>query len=374
MLFIFLQINIFLSKVEHSYVKYLLNTQGLMKLNTILAITLVSTSVFADAHMSKSSAMPPQDPNPSARYGTDRKSNWFLQGEAVWFKPLNQEIAEYSYAASSTEHNSYSKYFQYNFQPGYRVELGYNTSYDGWDILFQFTGFNYKHNNPFLINNQENDPYLFRIGTVSYKYNFYQGDLDLGRMFKISKHLKARPHVGIRGLWLTQDGFKTYSDQISPFFSGYTDEKKLKGTLIGTEAGVDSIWMIAKQFSIYANAALATLVNSQKLTYNSFNPSSSIASHYHTNHSSRIIFGYDFSIGLRWDMNFSDDKYHLGINLGYEQHCLININSFTEELQGIFVKNGSAGGYSFIERRKVPLISDADFTLQGLAVGARFDF
>jgi Legionella pneumophila major outer membrane protein precursor len=345
-----------------------------MKLNTVFAMTLISTSVFADSNMSKNVAMPPQDPNPSARYGTNHKSNWFLQGEAVWFKPLNQEIAEYSYAESSNEHNSHSTYFQNAFQPGYRLELGYNTSFDGWDVLFQFTGFNYKHTNPFLIDNPENAPPLSRTGSISYKYIFYQGDLDLGRMLKISKHLKARPHVGIRGLWLTQDGFKTYSDQISPFKSGYTDEKKLKGTLIGTEAGVDGIWMIAKQFSIYANAELATLVNSQKLTYNSFDPYHDITSKYYTNKSSRIIFGYDFSIGLRWDMNFSHDNYHLGINLGYEQHCLINVNSFTEELQGIFVKNGSIDDQSFIERRKVPLIADADFTLQGLAVGARFDF
>jgi hypothetical protein len=339
-----------------------------------LACSLASSSLFAQAP-SVASPSPSLDPNPSARYGTDGRSNWFIQGEAVWFKPLNQETAYYNYSSTQATQTANSKYFQNEFQPGYRVALGYNTCFDGWDALFQFTGFDYKHNNRFEVNNPETNPYLYRTGTIFYKYTFYQGDLDLGRMYKISKHLKARPHVGVRGLCLTQQGQKQYQDELtSPPTAGYLDSKKLKGTLIGAETGVDGIWMFAKQFSIYANATLATLVNSQKLNYLGYRPDTATSISYATDHGSRIVFGYDFAIGLRWDMNFSHDDYHLGINLGYEHHSLVNVNSTTEELQEIFYENGTANGRSFIERRKVPLLTEADFTLQGLAVGIRFDF
>jgi hypothetical protein len=70
--------------------------------------------------------------------------------------------------------------------------LGYNTSWDGWDIYLAYTQFNYKKTNAYDLSYY---PYVNMTGNMTYKINFNLGDLDLGRRFKISKKLKFRQSI-----------------------------------------------------------------------------------------------------------------------------------------------------------------------------------
>lgn len=293
-----------------------------------------------------------QDPNPRARFGTRDNSNIFLSGEAIWFKPLtNQFTKQIQSTSGGTTTNSY-KFYNSNFQNGFRVALGYNLPYDGWDAAAIYTCLNYKHNNPYTYDVGSENNY----GSLAYGFYFNQGDLDFGRMFKVSRRLRLRPHVGIRGLWLNQFTTTKYLD------SGvnYKHRAKLEGTLVGAEIGLDSLWMLSKNYSIYASVTVPTLVDAQKDTEKTTRLSDNIVTDYaKTNYGSKIVIGVDFAIGFRWDRNLSQDRYHIGINLGYEHHSLINLISQAE---------------SEVFSRTTGLGKDQDFSLQGIALGARFDF
>lgn len=297
---------------------------------------------------------PAMDPNPMARWGTSDEGNFFITGEVLWIKPLTEELrSEYNNGATQTESR---KFFRNEFTTGERVSLGYNTTYDGWDAVLIYTGFNYKHNNSGL------DQTANLPSKTSYSYYYNQGDLDFGRMMKVSRKLKMRPHVGVRALWLTEKG--KYQADTSGSYQTYSTNR-IKNTLYGLEAGLDSVWMFAKTFGVYANLGFGTMVNQQKFVHLGFSTEYNTSSQSYTNYGTKIVNQIDFSIGIRWDKNFSDDAYHFGINLGYEQHSLINLQSpgLGDRVASGYFGNNYNGGFQ-----------DPDFTWQGIALGGRFDF
>lgn len=312
---------------------------------SVIAVSLTMTAFAEETQMQQEAPMPAQmDPNPSARWGTKDRSNFFIQGEVLWIKPLGMNFSK---TLRTNNHLSSASYFSNEFTTGERVGIGYNTCYDGWDAVLEYTGFNYHHNNAGSAYRGGNV-----TGTTAYTYYFNQGDLDFGRMMKISRKVKMRPHVGARVLWLNEKVSFNYTVP-----TGYSYQKN-KNTLGGLELGLDSVWMFAKEFGVYANLGLTTLVNQQKSVF--FNNASANIDgpSFNTNYGSKIVSGYDIKVGIRWDKNFSDDSYHFGINFGYEQHSLININN----LLGDF--SDSVNHTLF----------DNDFTWQAISLGARFDF
>lgn len=304
-----------------------------------IALALSITAFADDAMNTQTNPMPAQmDPNPSARWGTKDRGNFFIQGEVLWIKPLGMNFSGLNESSAS--------YFSNEFTTGERVGIGYNTSYDGWDAVLEYTGFNYHHNNT----GSSIGGFSSVSGNTKYTYYFNQGDLDIGRMMKVSRKIKMRPHAGIRVLWLNEKVSFDYA-----LDNDYTYQKN-KNTLAGLELGLDSVWMFAKEFGAYVNLGLTSMVNQQK-TIGFF---TSPTEYYKSNYGSKIISGYDIKVGIRWDRNFSDDKYHFGINFGYEQHSLINVNG----LGSFFVAEASSNVAMF----------DSDFTWQAIALGARFDF
>jgi hypothetical protein len=323
----------------------------------LLNAAFLSLSVSSFAFCQQPTPEAPKDPNPSSRFGTNKKTSAFLTGEVVFFKPLMNEYAQANTNTGTTSGTTYT-YFNYNFQPGLRVALGCNTPYDGWDLVLTYTGLRYNHSNTYA--NSVLQPAYINLpltGQINYIYYYDQADLDLGRMFEVSQKLSLRPHFGLRALWLTQKA------SASPLYYNqeFSSITRYKGTLIGAVAGFDSLWMLTKQFYVYANLGLTTLVNSQKATYTSSNVATSTNLLLNqTNYGSKIVNGLDFALGLRWDRNFKNDDYHIGINLGYEHHSLINVNSPLDLIIG--------------QSDALYQNQDTDFTLEGVAAGLRFDF
>lgn len=278
------------------------------------------------------------DPNPLDRFGTKASYNAYFTGEAVWFKPLNQEVTQ----ASTTS----EAFFDNNFQLGLRLTFGVNTNYDGWDTYASYTALRYSHTNPGFIDQQNG-----QLDTaIKLNYDVNLADFDLGRMFKVSKKLSLRPHLGVRAFWLTQ------KEKLSFDLLSQNYKKKISSTLAGLEGGIDTLWKFSKGFSLFGNLAFASLVNTQKTS----NHGSSYS--FIRESSSFIIPALDFCIGLRWDINFSNDMYHFAFISGYEQHVYFNINQNSDLVQN----TGNLSPYMLLE--------SPDFALQGLSVGVRFDF
>lgn len=302
-----------------------------------------------------------QDPNPLARFGTKHKTNWFVSGAAVWYKPLADNFPSVTTIVTNTTDKQSYTVENYNFQPAFRVALGYNSNFDGWDLSLNYTNFNYSHKVPYTLYTDERGTILRNInGHTNYTIHMNLGDLDLGRMFKTSQHLYLRPHAGVRGLWLNRQNSSIYFNQTSNR-DGYI-KNRFKDTLVGLEGGLDTLFRFSKMVSVFANLTFSGLVDSQKINNSTKRTiASSALNTYNPDSSSRIVTGVDMAIGLQFDTNFKDDSYHLGIKVAYEQMSYINMQSPANAL----VMHMSL---------KDTNMRDSNFALQGISVGARFDF
>ncbi|HEY4713060.1 MAG TPA: Lpg1974 family pore-forming outer membrane protein, partial [Aquirhabdus sp.] len=68
----------------------------------------------------------------------------------------------------------------------------------------------------------------------------------------------------------------------------------------------------------------------------------------------------DLQLGLRWDHMFSKDRYHFGIQAGWEHHMFFSQNQLTH-----FVDDAEIGNF---------VLNQGDLTTQGWTLSARFDF
>lgn len=320
-----------------------------------LSLGLLSAQVFAGTTSTD------QDPNPLARFGTDHKANVFLEGAAIWYKPLNDNFPSVTTIITASQDQQGYTVEHANFQPAYRVALGYNSAFDGWDLSLIYTNFNYEHRSPYRLYTDNRGVVGRDIsGHSTYTIHMNLGDLDLGRMFKTSSHLNLRPHAGLRGLWLNRQNSSIYFNKQSQLNGSIN--YKLKDTLVGLEGGLDMLFKFSRMVSLFTNLGFSALVDSQKLSGATQRTIGSNALNtYNPDRSSRIVTGIDLKIGLQFDANFKNDAYHLGINVAYEQMNYLNIQSAANP----FVMHAALRDIN---------IRDSNFALQGISVGARFDF
>ncbi len=258
---------------------------------------------------------------------------------------------------------------------GFRAGLGYNTCHDGWDIRLTWLRFTdngrknvHEHGDDFVFPTLVHPGDLARSDATaaekmksSWHMRLNQVDLDLGREFFVSKWLTLRPHFGLRSDWITQSLEARYRDFES--FTSLDDiNSKLKDRWfgIGLEGGLDTQWGLGNGWSIFGNLSAAILYGFHHIDYETKDKPSNfefvdLDYHYRVSHPT-----LDLSMGLRWDNMFDNDRFHLGLQLGWEHHIYFSQNQFPT-----FVDDVSLG--SFVSNQ-------GDLTFQGWTFSARFDF
>lgn len=335
---------------------------------TIFALAAVSMScAFAD-QMQQSNApkapMPAMDPNPSARWGVKDGADLFMTAEALVFK-FSQDARPYAFSTNSitdvvTTHTAWGDY-----QWGFRVAGGYNLSHDKWDLVATYTRFSNTMTHTLY------DTATTTLGSIpdavtssnissitnSWKINYNLLDVEQGRQFFVSKYLRLRPKFGLRNLWLWN------KQQVTTNYRAFRDgDSNARASFwgMGVLAGLDTVWTLGKDFSIYGNIAASGLFGSvNPKTDAVFGGSTPTTASYRTHTTAQTKANLDLAIGVRWDRNFSDDRFHISFNVGFEQHIYFNMaqNFFSDSFYSTAA--GSSG---------------RDFALSGFAFGGRFDY
>jgi Legionella pneumophila major outer membrane protein precursor len=338
-------------------------------MKTIFALAAVSAvSAQADQMQPK---MPAQAtvPNPSARWGVTDGANLFITAEALVFK-IAQDQTPYAYTYNNGTYDTQTYGIKPKYEWGFRVAAGYNMSHDKWDIVATYSRFNFNESSNVTPGASESlhsyfDYYVVDGNDASYDLdsakakwhvNFNMLDVELGRQFFVSKFLRIRPKFGLRNVWLNND------TTVKAVYET-TENWELKDTEnfwgMGVLAGIDTVWGLAKGFSIYGNFGLSGL-------FGYFDPDQKVAGGEHSEQhyleaqrQDMTKATLDLALGLRWDKNFYDDRYHIGFNFGFEQHVFFNMT------------RNYLGEPSFTNYVG---LSGRDFTMSGFAFGARFDF
>ena len=316
--------------------------------------------------------------NPSGRPAV--KDGWgvFITADALLWQPRENglEYATKVDGAQFTGAHSKEKSPRFSWDWGFRVGLGYNMEHDQWDLYLNWTwlrGKSHHHNTANagsgeVILPRWSDPGSLGGATASsasahWKLRLNVLDLELGREFYVSKWVTVRPHMGLRTAWIKQ----TYDVDYSGLnINGVAREIDMRNKYwgLGVRGGVNTDWGLGGGVSIYGNAAISILYGffsvskqeSLELTSGAaFNNITNLSDFYHV---SRAIT--DLQLGLRYDYMFCDDRYHFGIQAGWEHHMFFGQNQFILNVDDV------AHG--------VTVANQGDLTMQGWTLNVRFDF
>lgn len=263
---------------------------------------------------------------------------------------------------------------------GFRVGVGYNLPHDGWDLSLSWIRLYtdghrriHAHDDDFIFPSRihPNDP----IGGANtcqktrstWHVRFNQLDLDLGREFFVSKWLTLRPHFGLRSDWIRQKWETNYRNFANtPFPNKVEAEYKDEWWGIGLQGGLDTQWGLGAGWSLFGNVATAIVYGFHDIDYEDEDTPAGQQTDSHgkfadVDQTYRISHPIlDLMMGLRYDHMFYNDRFHLGLQLGWEHHVYFSQNQFpvfTDDVaDGILVSN------------------QGDLTFQGWTLAVRFDF
>lgn len=301
----------------------------------------------------------------------------FVDADFIWWYT---EIDGLGYAMTGYDNRSANtppagKLYNPNWkwEPGFKVSLGLALGHDGWDLGAEYTWLRYgtqsgtvTSDNLYPMWNIANNYTNFTanpgatgsLAAASYKTSLHFNviDLELGRNYFVSQHLKMRPFVGLKGAWTTNDYQVTYTRRAS---SSANDTDLMKNNQdhwgIGLRTGLDTAWHFTKEWSIYGDVAFSALWSRFKVTRTDTDADSSstntVFNVTNTVHTLKPVL--EMGMGLRWETWFSDNDYHFLVQAGWEQQLWYEYNQH----------------FSVYEEA-----NRGDLTLQGLTVKVRFDF
>jgi len=315
--------------------------------------------------------------NPQGRPQIKDGADLFLFGDLLYWNAhengLNYAVEKEGDLNNLDDAEVKNIHGKWNF--GFRAGIGYNTPHDGWDL--RLTWLRFMDNGGRKAKNKDglypimasaSDTFLSDATAAKarsrWNVNLNQIDLDLGREFFVSKWLTMRPHVGVRTDWIHQKWTGKYSHFISSLASGSAMDVKFKDHWygIGLEGGLDTQWGLGNGWSIFGNLTTAILYGFHDLKLDEETKNRGVETDFadleQTYRVSHPIL--DLQMGLRWDNMFDGDRYHLGVQIGWEHHIYFSQNQFQK-----FYDNLRAG--SFVSNQ-------GDLTFQGWTFSARFDF
>jgi hypothetical protein len=313
--------------------------------------------------------------NPQGRPQIRDGADLFVFGDLIYWNAHENglQVAVKNEGSTTNLSDSKVKTIHGKWNVGFRTGIGYNTMHDGWDLRLTWLRFTDNgHNNNHIHGRNAIYPTrvhpaelpFFSPGFTKLKSAWHlrlnQLDLDLGREFFVSKWLTLRPHFGLRTDWIRQTLEADYTGPSNrPFANRFETELKDHWWGLGLEGGFDTQWGLGNGWSIFGDLSAAIIYGFHHMKYETeaqpTNVDVDMADRYRVSHP--IL---DLEMGLRWDNMFSNDRFHLGLQIGWEHHIYFSQNQFP-----LFVDNASLGSF---------VANQGDLTLQGWTFSARFDF
>ncbi len=291
----------------------------------------------------------------------------------VLFWQASQDNLGFGIESKSTTSISHGHFKQpdFDWNWGFRAGVDYKSHHDKWDIATRYT---YMHSTasesisapaggavfpswqfPLVAGGFVTD------GKAHWICNLNMADLELGRDCYVGTWLSIRPFMGVRGAVVQQRYHVGYKGGTA-VPAGDEDKIKMSNNFwgVGIRVGFNSLWGFAKGWSFYVDGAGSLLSGQIKVREGEhFNKANETIFNVRDTIST-VIPTAEIALGLQWDHLWDNDRYHLGVKLGWEFNCFFNQNRLFK-----FASSSSPGFFSQ---------NNADLSFQGVTLGLRFDF
>ena len=262
----------------------------------------------------------------------------------------------------------------WSWDPGFKVGLGWSFDHGCWDMRLVYTWFytnvgDRKRSNSMVPGFAIIEPSIVSSGAARFvdahahfDLHYQVSDLELGRNYYVSRTLKLRPFVGMKGTWQKQD-YATFfnSSSVSGSTSNYKARFDHSLWGLGMRAGLKTSWQFSRHFSLYGDFALTGMwlhydINRKDTSTDYLNGEQAGAKRTMLNIQGRLRIVkpvLEWAIGLRAESYFSCQRCHVLLQAGWESHIWAN--------QTLYI---SADNY----------FDRFDLSLQGLAAQLRLSF
>lgn len=302
-------------------------------------------------------------------------------GEFLWWK-AEEDGLPFTYKTNnplgnSQENSIQLKEMDFDWDVGYRVGGGFNFRHDKWEVGFLWTHLNTESRTQSnAVDGDALFPYwvfpdgiagmdFFAEAKAHWKLFLNMGDLELSKEYFVGKRLSMRPFIGARTAWIDQEFNVEYKNVLFVLGQSLDDSVRMKSDYwgLGPRIGLGTQWWITKRFNIYGEAAIDLLYgefNIKQKEQATIEPIDQQLEPLHFKslfHIARPIT--DLAIGFGWDSLFFDDRLHVGVKVGWEQHIFFDQNQFIR----------------FVTSSITSLLSNrGDLALEGLVASLRLDF
>lgn len=268
-------------------------------------------------------------------------------------------------------------------KPGFKTAIGINLDYDHWDLGAEYTYLRSKETSSITSNNLNsgilplfsytpNNSILSNTTAVAatgatgfvslakgqWSLQFNNINLELGKIISFSNQLAIHPHFGLEGSWQSQ-----YLN-VDYWVSSTVNTSQLLGSNqvlfdqqfwgVGPRLGLDALWQCFNHLGLFANSGFAALWGEFKTVSKSYDTNMI------SNYANILIMDQLYKpmtlspiIQLEIGGNYSylfRNQYRFGLNVAWETQVWFFQNQHTTSL------------------------SDTNLILQGLTLGARFDY
>ena len=232
--------------------------------------------------------------------------------------------------STSPRHKKYYK-MEFDYHPGFKVGIGKKFDYDNWGIFAEYTWFHMQNSASYNIA-ECNEVLCFRMfgaEDVSYTTATWHLDMDIldgeiERIYYVGEKLFFRSHGGIKGGWIDQKYHQkatAYNDTDDVIFYP-TYIAKSKNWMIGPKAGIDTQWLLGKNFLFLGNLAasiLYTHYNISQIDTNIYDENSNdLYTLTRAAKRNRLRPILDIIGGFSWGKYFGKDFYHIDLAVTYD--------------------------------------------------------
>ncbi len=328
--------------------------------------------------------------NPPARPQVRNGADLFVYGDLLYWKANENGVPLAVVNKDSPDNLAHSsvKNLRGKWDFAFRVGIGYDVPHDGWDVSLSWL----RYNSPGHHKRIHSDPDRFVFAYLApsadpiadndtcarakgrWRLLLNQLDLDLGREFFVSKWLTLRPHAGVRSDWIYQKVKADYEkfSALLPSFSEVEIRDRDRWWGVGLESGLDTQWGLGKGWSIFADLTAAIVYGKHNIRMKDENEPPIVSFSNGADSTPKGTFVklkdkfwvahpiLDLQLGIRWDAMLANNRLHLGIQLGWENHVYFSQNQFP-----IFGDDFNLGKF---------FANQGDLSLEGWTLGVRLDF
>lgn len=265
----------------------------------------------------------------------------------------------------------------WSWDPGFKASLGWSFCHGCWDMILQYTWLYTNVDSQirsdsflpafdFIPLSVSQNQVVFPRAQAQFDLHYQVGDLELGRNYYVSRTLKLRPFIGIKGTWQKQDYKVSYDlipvSELNALFGFHAKfDHALWG--LGMRGGLNTSWQFSKYVGLYGNMALTGIwlhydISRKDLFQIAVGSESDLITTegtiFNVEDRLRLIKPViECALGLRGESYFGCRRYHLLMQVGWE--CQIWPN------QTVHMRTDS-----YYDRY--------DLNLHGLTAKIRFDF